>query len=81
MKKVLLLLILISAASFSIGFAQSKTVSGKVTSISDGLPLPGVSVSVKGNPAVGTQTDAQGLFRMEVANAANTLVFKYWPAI
>ena len=77
MKKVLLLLILISTISFSVSFAQNKTASGKVTSISDGLPLPGVSVFVKGSPAIGTQTDAQGLFRLDVPAGATTLVIRY----
>ena len=44
-------------------FAQNKTVNGKVTSSSDGLPLPGVSVTVKGVSGVGTQTDANGNFK------------------
>ncbi|MBC7744336.1 MAG: TonB-dependent receptor [Flavobacterium sp.] len=77
MKKVLLLLFLISTVSFSISFAQNKTVAGKVTSISDGLPLPGVSVSVKGFPSIGSQTDAQGLFRLDVPASSNSLIFKY----
>jgi TonB-linked SusC/RagA family outer membrane protein len=41
--------------------AQSVTVSGVVTSRSDGLTLPGANVSVKGTTA-GTQTDLNGKF-------------------
>ncbi|WP_026897693.1 SusC/RagA family TonB-linked outer membrane protein [Daejeonella oryzae] len=76
MKKILLS-ILGLLLSYSLTFAQSTTVNGKVTAVSDGLPLPGVSVSVKGNPAVGTLTDAQGLFKLNVSANATTLVFKY----
>ncbi|MGZ3822035.1 MAG: carboxypeptidase-like regulatory domain-containing protein, partial [Mucilaginibacter sp.] len=53
---ILLLFILVQAVS-----AQSVTVKGVVTSKADGLPLPGVSISVKGTTS-GTQTDANGNF-------------------
>ncbi len=76
MKKILLsIFILLLVSSFS--FAQSKSVKGKVTAVSDGISLPGVSISVKGNSSVGTQSDAQGLFQLSVAENATTLVFKY----
>lgn len=61
----------------SVAFAQNKTVTGKVTSAGDGLPLPGVSVAVKGNTAVGTQTDANGNYSLSVPATAKTLVFTY----
>ena len=61
----------------SVAFAQNKTVSGKVTSAADGLPLPGVSVTVKGNTSIGTQTDANGSYSLSVPQAAKTLVFTY----
>jgi TonB-linked SusC/RagA family outer membrane protein len=41
--------------------AQSVTIRGVVTSKSDGLPLPGVSILIKGTNS-GTQTDANGQF-------------------
>lgn len=58
-------------------FAQDKPITGKVTAAADGLPLPGVSVTVKGNTAVGTQTDANGNFKLVVPQNAKTLVFRY----
>lgn len=61
----------------SVAFAQDKTISGKVTSASDGFPLPGVSVTLKGNTKVGTQTDANGNFKLSVPSDAKTLVFRY----
>ncbi|RYE22479.1 MAG: SusC/RagA family TonB-linked outer membrane protein, partial [Sphingobacteriaceae bacterium] len=57
-------------------YAQSRTVSGTVISKDDGLPLPGVSIMVKGTQ-VGTQTNANGKFSFNVAPAANTLVITY----
>ncbi len=50
---------------FSLSFAQSKTVTGKVIDARDGSPLTGVSVNVKGSKG-GTTTDAAGLFRISV---------------
>lgn len=55
--------------------AQSVTVKGTVTSKSDGLPLPGVNVVVKGT-VNGTTTDADGKFSIEAASGS-TLAFSY----
>lgn len=75
MKKIALLL-----AFFAIGLqvlmAQTKEISGKVTSADDGGSLPGVSVSVKGT-TLGTITDMDGLFRLKVPQDAKTLVFSF----
>ncbi len=61
----------------TVAFAQNRTVTGKVTSAADGLPLPGVSVAVKGSTSVSTQTDANGNFSLSVPQTAKTLVFTY----
>ncbi len=53
--------------------AQNKTISGKVTDAKDGSALVGVSVVVKGSK-VGTQTGADGTFRISVPPSASTLV-------
>lgn len=76
MRKTLLLGMVFLFSVMSV-FAQNKAVNGKVTSSSDGLPLPGVSVTVKGVSGVGTQTDANGNFQLSVPANATTLVFKY----
>ena len=47
--------------------AQQRSVTGRVTDSSDGSPLPGVSVLVKGT-TVGTATDADGSFSISVSN-------------
>ncbi len=58
--------------------AQNRTVTGTVTSKDDGLPLPGVSVKVKGGTA-GTQTNVDGKFTLNAPSSAGslTLTFTY----
>ena len=56
-------------------FAQTKTVTGKVTSQSDGTALNGVSILVKGS-STGTQTNAQGEYSIS-ASAKDVLLFSY----
>ena len=51
------------------------TISGKVTS-EDGESLPGVNVLVKGT-AVGTITDVNGYYKIDVRDDATVLVFSY----
>ncbi|MEO7213865.1 SusC/RagA family TonB-linked outer membrane protein [Mucilaginibacter sp.] len=55
--------------------AQSVKISGVVTAKSDGQPLPGVSIAVKGS-TTGTQTDVQGKFTIN-ANANDVLRVSY----
>ena len=75
MKKIALLL-----AFFTFGLqvlmAQTKEVSGKVSSAEDGGAIPGVSVSVKGT-TIGTVTDMDGVFRLKVPQDAKTLVLSF----
>lgn len=75
MKKIALLL-----AIFAIGLqsvlAQTKQITGKVTSADDGSSLPGVSVSVKGT-TLGTITDLDGNYSLKVPNDVKTLIFSF----
>ena len=57
-------------------FAQERTVTGTVTAREDGLPLPGVSIKVKGG-TTGTSTGADGRFSLRVPNSASTLEFSF----
>lgn len=57
-----------------LGFAQERSVTGVVTD-NNGLPLPGVSILVKGT-SVGTQTDFDGKFAIKAA-PSQVLVFSY----
>ncbi|MFN8346725.1 MAG: SusC/RagA family TonB-linked outer membrane protein [Spirosomataceae bacterium] len=75
MKKSLLLLMLGIWLCVIHGYAQNRTVTGKVTAEADDSPLPGVSVLVKGTNT-GSTTNAEGNFQLQVpANA--TLVFSF----
>ena len=73
MKKLLLLF---WAVFLSIGiFAQTQEINGKVLDASNGEPLPGVSVVVKGT-TTGTATNFDGLFSLS-ADKGQTLVLSF----
>ncbi|MDX1720813.1 MAG: carboxypeptidase-like regulatory domain-containing protein, partial [Salegentibacter mishustinae] len=57
-----------------ITFAQERTITGTVVD-EDGLPLPGVTVLVKGTNQ-GTQTDFDGNYSIE-ANQGDVLVYSF----
>ena len=67
-------LVLLLALVTQITFAQERAVSGTVSD-NTGLPLPGVSVLVKGTKT-GTQTDFDGKYSIK-ATPSQTLVFSY----
>ena len=52
------------------------TVSGTVTSDEDGMPLPGVSIVLKGT-VTGVSTDFDGNYSINVPDANSALVFSY----
>lgn len=74
MKQVVFSL-LIAFLSVSWTYGQSR-VSGKVTDVA-GQALIGASVVVKENPAVGTITDVDGMYELNVPAGGQTLVFSY----
>ncbi|TRX59944.1 SusC/RagA family TonB-linked outer membrane protein [Fulvivirga sp. M361] len=57
-------------------WAQEKTVSGKVTSVDDGSPLPGVNVVVRGTTS-GTVTNIDGEYTVSVPGNARVIVFSF----
>ena len=74
MKTRILFLLLLSLAGA--GFGQNtRTVRGTVSSDADGMPLPGVSISVRGT-TTGTTTDADGRYSLTVP-PNGTLIFSY----
>ena len=75
MKKNLLTLLLLSLLALSSALAQSRKITGKVTSSDDGQPLPGVSVQIQGL-RTGTQTNANGDYSIDAASN-QSLVFTY----
>ena len=70
-KQLLLLLFSLFAVA---GFAR--TVTGTVTSATDGEPLMGVSVVIKGT-TIGTETDFDGNYSIDVKNDNAVLNFSY----
>ena len=70
------LLITVLAISLQSLWAQTREISGVVTSGDDGSTIPGVSVSVKGT-TLGTITDVDGKYTLNVPQDANALVFSF----
>ena len=75
MKKIALLLALFLFGIQGL-FAQTRDITGSVTSSEDGAPIPGVSVMVKGT-TVGTVTDVNGNFSLSIPAFAQTLSFSF----
>jgi TonB-linked SusC/RagA family outer membrane protein len=76
MKKVLLVFSFLMVFGLGSLLAQAQTVTGTVTGSGDGMPVPGVSVFVKGT-TVGTVTSADGKYSLRVPNGAETIVFSF----
>ncbi len=72
MKKILALFSILLFCS-SIGFAQSRTITGTVTDLL-GNRIPDVSVMIKGTK-IGTVTSSEGTFSLNVPSNAKILVF------
>ncbi len=70
------LLVFILALSIFSGMAQTRVLTGTVSSSEDGLPIPGVSVSVKGT-TTGTISNMDGVYSITVSESARTLVFSF----
>ncbi|MDB5153287.1 MAG: TonB-dependent Receptor Plug Domain protein [Mucilaginibacter sp.] len=75
MKKILLLSLCILLLAANQLMAQIHIVTGKVTGKDDGLPIPGVSVSVKGT-TTGTQTNVDGKYSINAPEGAQ-LTFSF----
>ncbi len=76
MKKISILLVGLLFVGMQVILAQTKQITGTVTSSDDGMPLPGVSVVVKGT-SIGITTDIDGEYELNVPEDANTLVFSF----
>ncbi|WP_222535215.1 SusC/RagA family TonB-linked outer membrane protein [Pedobacter polysacchareus] len=75
MKKLLQSLFILMFIAGS-AIAQDRTISGTVTDKGDGLPLPGVTVRIKGTQG-GTQTSGDGKYTVKVNSSATELEFSY----
>jgi hypothetical protein len=65
MRKLLLISTVLFFALIGQVAAQTRQVTGKVTSSEDGSPVPGVNISVKGTNK-GTITSGDGAFQISV---------------
>jgi len=74
MKRTFIYSILLSLLSLQ-AMAQLK-ITGKVTGSKDNLPIPAVSVKVKGT-AIGALTDVNGNYQIQLPDAQAVLVFSY----
>src|ERR1700753_39565 len=75
MKKLLLVSLCFLMLCVTQVFAQNRTVTGTVTAKYDGLPIPGVSVKIKGTNS-GVQSGTNGKFTISVPPGA-VLVFTF----
>ena len=76
MKKISTLLVFLLFVGMQVILAQTRDVTGVVTSADDGSTVPGASVIVKGT-TVGTITDIEGRFSLKVPQGANSLVISF----
>ncbi len=77
MKKLLLMIVLFVFAGVTTLFAQTRVITGTITSAVEGEgPIPGVTVQVKGT-TIGASTDINGSYSITVPANATTLVFSY----
>ncbi|MCY1634801.1 SusC/RagA family TonB-linked outer membrane protein [Marinifilum sp. D737] len=75
MKKMIGLFVCLIFMGLQVVNAQSKQISGTVTSAEDGLGMPGVSVVIKGT-TIGASTDIDGKYSLE-ASPEDVLMFSF----
>ncbi|WP_421918702.1 SusC/RagA family TonB-linked outer membrane protein [Marinifilum sp.] len=75
MKKMIGLFVFLFLIGSQMVIAQSKQISGTVTSADDGLGMPGVSVVIKGT-TIGASTDIDGKYSLK-AEASDVLMFSF----
>ena len=69
-------MLLIPFCLVSVAFAQSRTITGTITSATDNEPLPGATVLVKGT-TTGTITDLDGKYVLVVPQDKDVLVYTF----
>lgn len=75
MKRRVFLLLIGTMLTFS-AWSQERTISGRVTAVEDGSPLPGVNILVKGS-ILGTITDVNGAYTIRVPENSDYFVFTF----
>ncbi|QKG80405.1 SusC/RagA family TonB-linked outer membrane protein [Tenuifilum thalassicum] len=76
MKKLSVFLASLLLAGITLVQAQTVRITGTVTSSEDGMPMPGVSVVVKGT-TIGVTTNVDGKYELNVPANAQTLQFSF----
>ena len=76
MKKILLSFLWVLIMLGSQAYAQNRTITGTVIGKDDGLPIPGVSVLVKGTK-LGTQTGGDGKYKITIPGETTVLTFSF----
>lgn len=76
MRKFALIVLAIAFIGMQAANAQVRRITGTVTQASDGATIPGVSVVVKGT-SIGTVTNIDGVYQLDVPQDATTLVFSF----
>ncbi|AKQ44483.1 hypothetical protein TH63_00685 [Rufibacter radiotolerans] len=76
MKKALLFSFVLMLALVTQVWAQTRTVTGRVTDASTGEGMPGVTVQLKGTTTA-APTDVNGAYSINVPSAGGTLVFSF----
>ncbi|NLV18057.1 MAG: hypothetical protein GXY51_01040, partial [Bacteroidetes bacterium] len=75
MRKLTTLLVLLLFSGLQVAFAQ-RTVTGRVTTATDGSVLPGVTVLVAGT-TIGSLTDGDGRYSISVPDNQAVLRFSF----
>lgn len=73
---LLLLFVFVSFGFITNSNAQSIIVKGTIID-SQGIPVPGATIILKDNPTVGTQSDFDGNYTVEVPNSQAVLVYSF----
>ena len=76
MRKFALCMLVLAVIGIQAAHAQARRITGTVTSAADGSSIPGVSVVVKGT-SIGTVTNIDGYYQLDVPQDATTLVFSF----
>ena len=76
MKRTALLIASFFLSGIQLIYSQTVQVNGTITSSEDGLSLPGAAVVVKGT-TIGSVTDLDGNYTVNVPIGANILVYSY----
>jgi TonB-linked SusC/RagA family outer membrane protein len=68
--------LLLASNKKSVAMVMEEVISGKITDEETGEPLPGATVLVKGTN-IGTVTDTEGSFRLEIPEGAESLLVSF----